>query len=184
MRSGVRLLVAALCACCLCWSGVATAQSTDRAGIEGKVADDSGGVLPGVTVTITSTALQGGARSAITDVEGRYRFSALPAGNYQVAFELAGFAAVKRDQRLDTGFVATLNERLAVGGVKESVTVSAVSTVVDIRTTAVSTNLGKEALESLPMRPPAARSCPVGAWEESILRPSGAGARPRTDRVL
>jgi hypothetical protein len=142
------ILWAALVACLVPCAAVA--QTTDRSGIEGKLSDESGAVLPGVTVTISSTALQGGARSTVTDAEGRYRFAALPAGNYQVAFELAGFATVKRDQRLDTGFVATLNEKLAVGGLKESVTVTAVSTVVDIRTTAVSTNLGKEALESLP----------------------------------
>ena len=68
-----------------------------------------------------------------------------------MTFELAGFATVKREVRLDTGFVATLNETHGGRGDRRSrVTVTAVSPVVDIRTTAVSTNLGKEALESLP----------------------------------
>ncbi len=126
------------------------AQTTDRAGIEGKVADQGGGVLPGVSVSVASPALQGGARSTVTDIEGQYRFAALPAGTYRVTYELAGFATITRDVRLDTGFVATLNETMGVGGVQESLTVTAESPVVDIRTTAVSTNLGKEALESLP----------------------------------
>jgi hypothetical protein len=126
------------------------AQTTDRSGIEGKVADQGGGVLPGVSVSIASPALQGGARSTVTDTEGQYRFAALPAGTYHVTYELAGFAAIKREVRLETGFVATLNETMGVGGVQESVTVTAESPVVDIRTTAVSTNLGREALESLP----------------------------------
>ena len=51
--------------------------------------------MPGVTVTIASPALQGGARTTVTDAEGRYRFAALPAGDYQVTFELAGFAPVE-----------------------------------------------------------------------------------------
>ena len=79
-----------------------------------------------------------------------FRFAALPAGVYQVTIELAGFAPKKREVRLDTGFVATLSETLSVEGVQESLTVTAESPVVDIRTTAVSTNLGKEALEQLP----------------------------------
>ncbi len=51
---------------------------------------------------------------------------------------------------MDTGFVATVNETLRVGAIEESVTVSTESPVVDVRTTAVSTNLNKEALEQLP----------------------------------
>ncbi|MDO8836852.1 MAG: carboxypeptidase-like regulatory domain-containing protein, partial [Vicinamibacterales bacterium] len=150
MRMRTCIVWTALLAAVLATPWAVQAQTTDRAGIEGKVADQGGGVLPGVTVGIASTALQGGTRATVTDTEGQYRFAALPAGTYQVTFELAGFATLKRDVRLDTGFVATLNETMGVGGVEESVTVTAVSTVVDIRTTSVSTNLGKEALESLP----------------------------------
>jgi hypothetical protein len=126
------------------------AQTTDRAGIEGKVADQGGGVLPGVSVTIASPALLGGDRTTVTNAEGGFRFAALPAGVYQVTLELAGFAVKKREVRVDTGFVATLSETMSVEGVQESLTVTAESPVVDIRTTAVSTNLGKEALEQLP----------------------------------
>jgi hypothetical protein len=130
-------------------AGSPHAQTTDRSGIEGKVVDQSGGVLPGVTVTLSSPVLPGG-RTTVTDDNGHYRFAALPAGTYEVAFELAGFAPVKRTVRLDTGFVATVNETLGVGALEEAVTVTAASAVVDIRTTAVSTNLSKEALENLP----------------------------------
>jgi hypothetical protein len=126
------------------------AQTTDRSGIEGKVVDQGSGVLPGVTVTIASPALLGGDRTTVTDAEGAFRFTALPAGVYQVTLELTGFDVKKREVRLDTGFVATINETMSVGGVQEALTVTAASPVVDIRTTAVSTNLGKEALEQLP----------------------------------
>lgn len=128
---------------------VALGQTTDRSGVEGKVVDQSGGVLPGVTIAITGPALPGG-RTTVTDAEGLYRFAALPAGTYDVSFELEGFSTIKRSIRLDTGFVATINEAMGVGAIEESLTVNAISTVVDIRTTSVSTNLGKEALESLP----------------------------------
>lgn len=150
MRSKRGVVSAAALAVLLSAPWDAGAQTTDRAGIEGKVIDQGGGVLPGVTVTIESPALLGGARTAVTDAGGRYRFAALPAGTYQVTYELAGFAPFKREVRLDTGFVATLNETLQVGAIEESVTVTAESPVVDIRTTSVSTNLAEEALEQLP----------------------------------
>ena len=150
MRVRVIVLVAAFFLGCLSWSAPAGAQTTERAGIEGKVADQSGGVLPGVTVSISSTALQGGTRVMVTDAEGRYRFAELPTGDYTVTFTLAGFTTVKRDVRLSTGFVATMDEKLGVGGVAETVVVKAESPVVDVRTTGVATNLGKEALEALP----------------------------------
>ena len=127
---------------------IALGQTTDRSGVEGKVVDQSGGVLPGVTVAIAGPALPGG-RTTVSDAEGLYRFAALPAGTYDVSFELEGFATIKRSIRLDTGFVATINEAMGVGAIEESLTVNAISTVVDIRTTSVSTNLGKEALDSM-----------------------------------
>ena len=55
------------------------AQTTDRSGIEGKVVDQGGGVLPGVSVTIASPALLGGDRTTVTNAEGGFRFAALPA---------------------------------------------------------------------------------------------------------
>lgn len=84
-------------------------------GFQGKVVYESGGVLPGVTVSLTGPAIPAG-RTTVTDGEGLYRFAALPAGTFDVAFELAGFATIKRSIRLDTGFVATVNESMGVGG--------------------------------------------------------------------
>lgn len=129
----------------------AQAQTTSRSGIEGKVSDATGAVLPGVTVTITSPALLGGQDVAVTDREGRYRFTALPAGVYVIAYELAGFQTMRReDLRLEGGFVATVDVKLTVSGVAETLTVRGESPVVDMRTTAVATNFNRDALENLP----------------------------------
>ena len=63
--------------------------------IDGTVKDETGGVLPGVTVTLASPALIGGART--TSPERRpFRFPALPPGDYAVVFELTGFQKVER----------------------------------------------------------------------------------------
>ena len=69
----------------------AQAVTSGTGAINGKVTDASDAVMPGVTVTITSPQ-QMGARTAVTDVDGTYRFTAVTPGDYVVVFELAGFA--------------------------------------------------------------------------------------------
>src|SRR5262245_65684703 len=69
----------------------AAGQGTAPASIIGRVTDGTGAVLPGVTVTATSPALQVSQVTAVTDSEGEYRLSALPIGGYQVTWELSGF---------------------------------------------------------------------------------------------
>ena len=71
----------------------AVAQQTE-ARIAGTISDQNGGVLPGVTVTVTSSAT-GAARTAVTDEQGRYTITNLPPGTYTVAAELSGFGAVE-----------------------------------------------------------------------------------------
>src|SRR5215813_9074698 len=66
-------------------------QSQTTGNIAGRAQDSSGALIPGVEVSITSPAMIGGARSAVTDETGGYRFTLLPAGTYTVKFSLAGF---------------------------------------------------------------------------------------------
>ena len=64
------------------FAGIAAAgaQSVSSATINGTVRDQSGGVLPGVTATLTSPALQVPQMVQVTDADGNYRFVDLPAG--------------------------------------------------------------------------------------------------------
>lgn len=132
--------------------GPAFAQSaTNTSGLEGKVTDESGAVLPGVTVTISSPALQAPQVEAVTDENGRFRFTALPRGMYTVTFVLSGFQKLTRpDVSLDAGFIASLDMRMAVGQIEESVTVTGASPVIDVRTTTVTSSIKKDVLETLP----------------------------------
>jgi carboxypeptidase family protein len=105
--------------------GVAFAQSVASGTIQGTIRDQSGGVLPGVTATLTSPALQVRELVQVTDAEGAYRFVDLPAGTYLLKFELPGFSTLLReDLRLTVGFNARVDESLKVGAMEESVTVS------------------------------------------------------------
>jgi hypothetical protein len=118
--------------------------------INGKVADATGGVMPGVTVTIASPSMQG-VRTAVTDGEGTYRFPAIPPGDYKITYELAGFSTVVREGiRVGLGFTATVNIDLKVASLAESVTVSGQSPVVDITSTKTATNFDAKELASLP----------------------------------
>src|SRR4026209_713224 len=82
------------------------AVTSGTGAINGRAMDDSQAMIPGVTVTITSPSLMG-ARTAVTDAEGQYRFTAVPPGDYVVSFELAGFRTVRNEGiRVSVGFTA------------------------------------------------------------------------------
>src|SRR5262245_30659458 len=95
-RRWFQLVVATLAACLFASSAFAQGGGASTTGsINGKVADSSGGVLPGVTVSATSPSLMG-VQTSVTDSGGNYRFPALPPGTYMVQFELPGFNTLKR----------------------------------------------------------------------------------------
>jgi carboxypeptidase family protein len=131
--------------------GTALGQSVASGTIHGAVKDQSGAVLPGVTATLSSPALQVGALVQVTDAEGQYRFVDLPAGTYLLKFELTGFSTLLReDLRLTVGFNARVDENMKLGAMEESVTVSGQSPVVDMTSTSASVAFTKEVLDSVP----------------------------------
>lgn len=143
--------IAALALLCACLGAQPALAQSSSASIVGTVHDKSGAVVPGVTVTAASPALQTGSMSVVTDATGEYRISPLPIGTYTVTYELAGFeTTTQRDVRLTVGFVATLNVALSVSGVSENVTVSGVSAVVDAVSTSATTQMTRETLETIP----------------------------------
>jgi hypothetical protein len=121
------------------------------ASIIGQVTDESGAVLPGVTVTATSPALQVRQTTTITNEVGEYRLAPLPIGIYAVTFELAGFRPVRREEvQLTVGFTARIDVPLSIAAVGEEVTVSGVAPVVDVASTSGTTMLTAERLEITP----------------------------------
>ena len=86
----MRMRSLAIAAALLTFSSITSLAQTTGS-MEGLAADESGGVLPGVTVEARSPAVQG-ARVATTDASGRYRLGVLPPGLYDVTFTLPGFA--------------------------------------------------------------------------------------------
>jgi hypothetical protein len=104
--------------------GTAWAQGTQTGTLSGTVTDQDGLVLPGVTVTVTSPALQG-ARSTVTDGNGVYTLPGLPSGDYSVRFELTGLRTVEARQQVSVGQPARVNATMQLATVSEVVEVTA-----------------------------------------------------------
>ena len=148
MKRYSRILAAAALAVGL--ANGAAAQSA--AGIVGVVTDESGAPLPGVTVQISSPVLIEGTRSATTATDGRFQVVDLRPGDYVVTFELTGFRTIRRERiPLSTGFTATVNATLPVGGVAEEIVVKGGAPVIDTRSSTTERALTHELLEGIPV---------------------------------
>jgi hypothetical protein len=118
--------------------------------IQGRVSDAQGAVLPGVTVTATSPSALG-AQTTVTSETGNYRFPAVPPGDYELTFELAGFNTLKRSGiSIALGFTANVNVELALATLQETVTVSGASPIIDTSSTRTVQNFKLEQLQSIP----------------------------------
>src|SRR5947209_4593139 len=123
---------------------------TGGASLGGRVTDESGAALPGVTVTATNAAT-GFNRSAVTASDGSYRFPSLPVGTYSVNADLSGFASVTtRSVELNVAQERELNVTLKQAAVKEQITVTASAPLVET-TPAVSTVVSQQEIQNLPL---------------------------------
>ncbi len=121
-----------------------------RGTIVGSVRDNTGGVLPGVTITIASEALIQ-LQVTVTGADGSYRFPSLPPGSYDMTFELAGFQTVVREGiRVNLNVTVTINTDMPLAGVEETLTITGESPVVDLKTTTTAVNFSEEMLEDIP----------------------------------
>src|SRR5687768_9031469 len=102
-----------------------------RGRINGTVTDNTGAVLPGVSVTASSPALIQ-PQMQVTGADGSYRFLALPPGLYDIAYELSGFQNVKREGiRVVINQTLTVDQQMQVATLQETVTVTGESPIVD-----------------------------------------------------
>src|SRR5205809_3224714 len=130
-------------------AAVAAAQGNPTGTISGHVTDPDGLAVPGATVTVASPVLQG-VRTTTTSPNGDYIIPFLPAGDYDVTFELQGFKTVKRSVGVKMAETQPLNVTLTLAAVAESVTVTAQSPDV-VLTSTVASNFKKDQLELLPV---------------------------------
>ena len=144
-KAGVGVLVGMLML-----PSVAAAQR-GVAEIAGVVEDGTGGVLPGVTVEVTSPGLIEGVRTVVTEANGAYRVVNLGPGIYTATFSLSGFSTVQREGiELTANFTATIGVVMSVGELSETVVVTGATPVVDIRNVIQQVVLTRQVIEAIP----------------------------------
>jgi hypothetical protein len=133
--------------------GALAAYAQGVGAISGTVTDESGGVLPGVNVTLLSEGVAGGAQQASTDARGVYQFLRLVPGTYGVRAELSGFRTTTRESVIVSADVtARADVRLTVGGLEEGVTVTGEAPLLDTTSALNQTVLDRTMLAAIPSR--------------------------------
>ncbi len=141
-RRLVRLTVALLALPILAYAQDAT--------LSGTVKDNTGGVLPGVTVTATNQA-SGITFTSVTDERGIYRMPVRP-GVYKITAELAGFSTAARpDIELLLGRAVTLDFNMQVSSLQETVTVTGEAPLLESTTSTIATNIDPRQVLQLPL---------------------------------
>jgi hypothetical protein len=154
LRTFVRGVVALLVLAILAGGAAPALAQGTGGGISGTASDSSGGVLPGVTVTLTAEAGGlGSGQATVTNDQGAYQFTRLVPGTYIVKAELAGFRPTEqRNIQVNSDQVARADVRLEVGGLEEGVTVSGEAPLLDTTNALKQTVISRDALEAMPNR--------------------------------
>jgi carboxypeptidase family protein len=136
----------------LSMSSTAGAQVTRNGAIVGTITDNTGAVLPGVTITVTSDALQVKQIVRVSEADGNYQVPDLPSGTYKVTYELSGFTTLVREGiTLSTSFVAKVDVVLRVATLAETVTVTGESPLIDVTSTSGGSTVTQRELTSVPV---------------------------------
>jgi hypothetical protein len=143
-----RGLAAILLAAGCCTSLLAQAINATSGNIYGRVTDEQGGALPGVSVTLSGL---GAPRTEITDAKGEFRFLNLPPGKYAIKSELSGLTTIERpDVEVKVGANTELTIPMNLKGVATAVTVSGETPLLDTRKDRAGSSFNQEQLQSIP----------------------------------
>ena len=130
-------------------SGLVLAQTTST--FNGRVLDQDDAVLPGVTITATNTNT-GVVRTTVTNAEGQYLMPGLEPGTYGVKIELTGFQpSERRNVTLAINTTLTLDFKLALAGVNETLTVTGEAPLIEATQSKVASTIQATELQNLPM---------------------------------
>jgi outer membrane receptor protein involved in Fe transport len=137
--------------CCLCIGVAAFAQETvNSASVSGRVIDPQGAVVPGGLVVALNkeTNIQS---ETVTGSDGRFRFSYLRVGRYEVTVHLQGFSAPTRTLTLTAGSAFDISVSLAVGAVEANVTVTGDATLLEAARTQIAATVPQGEIRTLPL---------------------------------
>jgi hypothetical protein len=147
-RKSIFLLIVA----CLAFTAIATAQELQSGAIRGRVTDDTGQPLPGVSITISGVALIGKV-TVVTNADGMFRApNVTPGTGYEVRAELSGF-----ETTVQTGLIVNLNKTITIeivmkpSTLQQEVTIVAPTPTVDVVKSSTSQTVTSDVLASLPL---------------------------------
>ncbi len=145
---GVALICAITALVCLPTS--VQAQTLDSGQIRGVITDQTGGPMPGVTVTLRNEATAF-SRVVVTSDSGAYVFAQIPAGAYTMSVELQGFTGEVTELTLNVGASLSFDFQLEVETLTETIVVTAPMAPIDVSSAGVSQLISEEAIENLPL---------------------------------
>ena len=164
----ISLLFVVFSGCLVCF-----AQSTNSGDIRGTVADSTGALIPGVTVTVVNDDT-GVSKTFTTNDAGLYDTSSIVTGPYTLTFSKEGFEKLVRGPvTVQVGFM-TVNAELSVGTSTQEVTVNADVPLLKTETSEQSTTLEAKSMEQLPQ---VAGASGV-SWENFMILLPGATGTP------
>jgi hypothetical protein len=129
---------------------VPVAAQVTTADVVGRVTDLSGGVLPGVTITLKNDGT-GDVRTTATGASGDYVFNLLPIGNYTLSVSLDGFKSQTTRLSVSAGDRARFDAKLQVGTIAETITVTASAPLLQTDTSTLSSLVTEKAVQDLPV---------------------------------
>ncbi len=130
----------------------AASLSAQTAGIiSGHVADPTGAVIPGASITLTNTATNT-SRTTVTTPSGDYLFYAVPPGIYNISVTHSGFeAATTPNVEVAVQQSLQLNFTLRVGATSETVTVTAANALLQVNNTTMGTVISAQTITQMPL---------------------------------
>lgn len=180
--------LACLCVLWLVGTDVRVRAQVGAGTLTGVVSDESGGALPGATITVLATSTNR-VRSTVSSTDGGYSLSGLAPGVYDVRVELSGFRTLERSGvHVATGESVRLDAALSVGAVSESVTVVGDASQLRSATSGLGQVIDNEKILALPLN--GRNFITLTGLAPGVALPPGSslprinGGRPRTNEYL
>jgi hypothetical protein len=145
-----RSFAVALLCIVMCMAAFAQSVNTTTGSIAGRVTDNTGAGLPGVTVTVSNIDT-GLTRSTVTENDGTYTLNLLQTGNYKVVGELAGLGSATNPRVVVVLGNTTKTDLKVTPALSESITVTAAAPIVDVQRSGTATSITNQQIENLPI---------------------------------
>lgn len=131
------------------WLPTVVVAQTETGRLSGTVTDEQGAVLPGAAVVLKNVG-SGATRESVSDASGVFRFANVPPASYEVSIQMSGFRTWTTTVTVTVGAAVDLRARLVLGGLEETVNVTAETSVINTVNAEVATTVSETQIRELP----------------------------------